>query len=140
MSRGSSLHCPGGRGAARPDSQGVMGATFEPGVRVSGHLLSEEIGRGGFSRVFRAEPDGGGAAVAIKVAVRPELVSALRAEGAVLRRLQGPHFVHIIAEHLDEDPPYFVLELCEGGDLRAKLDAAEGRRLPVAEALGLMEA
>jgi len=117
-----------------------MGVAFEPGVRVSGHLLSEEIGRGGFSRVFRAEPVGGGEPVAIKVAVRSELLSALRAEGAVLRRLQGPRFVRIIEEHLDQDPPYFVLELCPGGDLRAKLERSPARRLPEGEARALMDA
>lgn len=115
-------------------------ATIEPGVQVSGHLLSEEIGRGGFSRVFRAEPLGGGAAVAIKFAVRPELVAALRAEGAVLRRLQGPRFVKILDERLDEDPPYFVLELCEGGDLRARLRAAPGGRLEPDEAISVFKA
>ena len=110
---------------------------FKPGVVVSGRLLSEEIGQGGFSRVFRAEPVGGGEAVAIKVAVRPELVSALHAEGAVLRRLRGPRFVEILEEHLDADPPYFVLELCPGGDLRALLDRAPGKRLAPDEVLRL---
>jgi serine/threonine protein kinase len=103
---------------------------IEPGVCLSGHLISAEIGAGGFSRVFRAEPVGGGPSVAIKVAVRSELVTALRAEGAVLRRLRGPRFVRILEEHLEEDPPYFVLELCEGGDLRAHLDRSPGKRLP----------
>ncbi len=107
-------------------------------LKISGHLLTEEIGRGGFSRVFRATPEGGGPAVAVKVAVRPELVSALRTEGAVLRRLQGPRFVKIVAEHLDEDPPYFVLELCEGGDLRSKLEKEPARRLPHEEAVRLV--
>jgi serine/threonine protein kinase len=114
-----------------------------PGVTLSGHLISAEIGAGGFSRVFRAEPVGGGPAVAIKVAVRSELVQALRAEGAVLRRLQGPRFVKILEEHLDDDPPYFVLELCEKGDLRARLEKAEKRRLPPEEveklARGILE-
>jgi len=110
---------------------------LSPGVQLSGHLLSEEIGQGGFSRVFRAEPRGGGPAVAIKVAVRPELVTALREEGSVLRRLQGPRFVQILEEHFDEDPPYFVLELCEGGDLRAHLDGLEKKRLPPERVLAL---
>jgi serine/threonine-protein kinase len=108
-----------------------------PGVQLSGHLLSAEIGQGGFSRVFRAEPTGGGPAIAIKVAVRPELVTALREEGSVLRRLQGPRFVQILEEHFDEDPPYFVLELCEGGDLRAHLDGLEKKRLPPERVLEL---
>ena len=116
----------------------VDSARFEPGVRLSGHLISAEIGAGGFSRVYRAEPVGGGPAVAIKVAVRGELVSALRAEGAVLRRLQGPRFVKILEEHLEEDPPYFVLELCEGGDLRAHADRAPGKRVPPEVVQGLM--
>ncbi len=117
----------------------AVGTSLEPGVRLSGHLLSAEIGAGGFSRVFRAEPVSGGPAVAIKVAVRGELVQALRAEGAVLRRLQGPRFVKILEEHLEEDPPYFVLELCEAGDLRAHVDRAPLKRLPPADVARLME-
>ncbi len=102
---------------------------IEKGVKLSGHLLSEEIGQGGFSRVFKAVPEAGGPAVAIKVAIRPELVEALRAEGSVLRRLSGPRFVQIIEEHLDSEPPFVVLELCEGGDLRAHLDTQPEKRL-----------
>lgn len=107
------------------------------GVVLSGHLLSEELGRGGQSRVFRAIPEGGGPAVAIKVAIDPALVAALRAEGESLRRLTSPRFVRILEEHLDADPPFFVLELCPGGDLGRALADAPGRRLPVERALAL---
>jgi serine/threonine protein kinase len=111
---------------------------IEPGVCLSGHLISAEIGKGGFSRVFRADPVAGGPSVAIKVAVRSELVDALRSEGAVLRRLSGPRFVKILEEHLEDDPPYFVLELCDG-DLRAHLDAAPGKRIAPDQALAIMK-
>ena len=114
-----------------------MSGELKSGVELSGHVLSDEIGSGGYSRVFRAEPVGGGAAVALKVAVRPELVAALRTEGAVLRRLSGPRFVRILEEHLDADPPHFVLELCEGGDLRALLERSAGKRVPPADVLRL---
>src|SRR2546421_2700 len=53
---------------------GSVGSPLEPGLKLSGHLLSEEIGQGGFSRVFRAEPVGGGPSGAIKFAVKPENV------------------------------------------------------------------
>jgi serine/threonine-protein kinase len=123
-------------------ARSVSGQRIEPGVRLSGHVISEEIGTGGFSKVFRAEPLDGSAAVAIKFAIRPELVSALRTEGAVLRKLQGPRFVRVLEEHLEEDPPYFVLELCEKGDLRAHLERVGGR-LPPAEVerllIGILE-
>ncbi len=100
------------------------------GVTLSGHLLSEELGRGGMSRVFRAEPVGGGAAVALKVALDPALVGALRAEGATLRRLTSPRFVRILEERLDADPPHFVLELCPGGDLASLARGSPGGRVP----------
>jgi serine/threonine protein kinase len=115
----------------------VRGVPLDVGVTFSGHLLSEELGRGGMSRVFRADPVRGGAAVAVKVALDPALVGALRAEGATLRRLSSPRFVKILEEHLDADPPYFVLELCPGGDLGALAAAAPDRRLPVARVLEL---
>jgi serine/threonine-protein kinase len=108
-------------------------------MTLSGHLLSELIGAGGYSRVFRAEPTNGGPAVAVKVAIRPELVLVLRSEGALLRRLQGPRFVQILEEHLDQDPPFFVLELCPGGDLRAFLDRAPGKRLAPDRAFALAQ-
>jgi serine/threonine-protein kinase len=110
-----------------------MAPALERGLKLSGNLLSEELGAGGFARVFRAEPEGGGAPVAIKVAIRPELVTALREEGAALRRLRGPRFVKVLAENLDADPPHIVLELCPGGDLRARLERSPGKRLPPKE-------
>lgn len=109
----------------------------EVGLVFSGHLLSEELGRGGQSRVFRAVPEAGGPAVAVKVAIDPALVSALRAEGDSLRRLTSPRFVRILEERLDADPPFFVLELCPGGDLGRALAAAPGGRLPPARVLEL---
>jgi serine/threonine protein kinase len=96
----------------------------------SGYVLGEEIGRGGFARVHVAEPVGGGDAVAIKVAVRPELVAALRSEGQLLRRLESPYFVRILEEVVDADPPYAVLEYCAGGDLRRHMEEAGGRLAP----------
>jgi len=116
---------------------GASGPGVEVGVVFSGHLLSEELGHGGQSRVFRAVPEAGGAAVAIKVAIDPALVTALRAEGDSLRRLTSPRFVRILEEHLDADPPFFVLELCPGGDLGRALAGAPGGRLPPARVLGL---
>jgi serine/threonine protein kinase len=96
---------------------------------LSGYLVTGELGQGGQARVVRAAPAGGGPEVAIKLALDPRLVQALRAEGGVLRRLEGPRFVRVLAEHLDEDPPFVVLELCPGGDLRQRLRAAPGGRL-----------
>jgi serine/threonine-protein kinase len=112
-------------------------AELKSGVELSGHILSDELGVGGQARVFRAEPVNGGPAVALKVAVKPELVTALRTEGAVLRRLSGPRFVKILEEHLDADPPHFVLELCPGGDLRVLLGKTEGNKLPPADVVRL---
>ncbi|HZU95551.1 MAG TPA: serine/threonine-protein kinase [Planctomycetota bacterium] len=122
---------------------GGVSAAIEPGVQISGHLISEEIGAGGYSRVFRATPVNGGAAVAVKVAVKPELVAAMRAEGAVLRRLRGARFVRVLEEHPEADPPYFILELCAGGDLRALAARMPAKRLApervLVLALGILE-
>ncbi len=105
---------------------------------LSGYELREEVGRGGFARVHRAEPTGGGDAVAIKIGIRPELLSVLRHEGELLRQLRSPHFVQIIEEAVDADPPYFVLEFCGGGDLRAAMLDAPGERLPPGRVIELI--
>lgn len=117
---------------------------LDVGVVLSGHLLSRELGRGGMARVFLASPAQGGAAVAIKVALDPRLVEALRAEGATLRRLRSPRFVRVLEERLDADPPHLILEHCPGGDLGEACAAApEGRLAPervMALAIDVLEA
>src|SRR5439155_577574 len=101
-------------------------------VRIGADRSREERGGHGDAE-RRAEGDGTNAVHGFSLA------AALRTEGADLRRLQGPRFVKILEEHLEDDPPYFVLELCEKGDLRAALDRAEGRRLSPEVVLRLAE-
>lgn len=100
------------------------------------YLLHGAIGTGASGRVYVAEDTRLRRRVAVKV-----LHAALAEDGAFLRRfraeaqlaasLHHPHIVTVF-DWGEDDVPFMVLELLEGGSLRAMLDA--GTPLSVAQA------
>lgn len=104
------------------------------GDRVDDFLLLEKLGEGGFGEVWKAVRSGDmDTPLALKVATRPEAVSALRKEGVLLHALSHPCIVPILEAHADADPPYLVMEYVPGQSLRARLDAS--KRLAPEEAV-----
>jgi serine/threonine-protein kinase len=100
------------------------------------YLLHGAIGTGASGRVYVADDTRLRRRVAVKV-----LHAALAEDAAFLRRFRAEaqlaaslHHPHIVTVHDwgEDDVPFMVLELLEGGSLRAMLDA--GTRLSVAQA------
>lgn len=111
-----------------------MGRTLKAGDAISEFILDREIGSGGFARVWRAvHKHLPGRVVAIKIPDNAEFVRQLAGEGRIQHRLDHPRIVRTLGLDLDADPPYFVMELVDGGSLRARL--RRDGRLPCDEAL-----
>jgi len=103
------------------------------GVRLdTRYLRLESVGRGGLGRVWRGRLLSVDRPVAIKMleaideVFRPDQKQALirRFERAVRdhARLVSPYIVQIFDQNPDHAPPYFVMELAPGGNLKALLD------------------
>jgi len=104
------------------------------------------IGRGGMATVYRSTHPGLRQTVAVKVlhahlADDPDLLVRFEREAQAVAALRHPNIVRVVDfDHIDEH--YFmVMEYVEGATLAARLGeiAAEGRRMPAAEVLGLFE-
>ncbi len=121
--------------------------TLEPGQTLSRYRLVEKIGEGGMGIVWKALDSELNRHVAIKI-LPPELTAdaerrlRFKREAQAAAALNHPHIatIHEVGEH--EGTPFLVMELVEGGSLRAlirqrPLPLEEWLRLalPVAEAL-----
>lgn len=110
--------------------------------RVGGYRIVERLDEGGFGVVFRAEPEAGGAPVAIKIlhaalVASPNAVARFEREVQSIRRVRHPGVLTVLdAGELDDGRPYFVMELLSGVSLERRL-ATRGR-LPVSEALAIL--
>jgi tetratricopeptide (TPR) repeat protein len=101
---------------------------------IAGYELLDELGSGGFGRVYRARHSELGER-AIKIAIDPAYARYLRQEGRAVGRLHHPRIVAIHHMDVDHDPPYLVMEYLPGGDLRHLLSQGP---LPVARAAQIM--
>lgn len=127
----------GGLSRQRSDSGVVSGTRCGPGLYAQGnYALEEEIGRGGFARVYRARNADTGEAVAAKVCpfkkTKPE---AVQREVEMMLMLRHPSIVRLWDVVLENAHNRVVLieELVTGGDM---FDLVSGRGgLPEAVAL-----
>ncbi|MCX3285528.1 protein kinase [Streptomyces sp. NEAU-H22] len=111
------------------------------------YQLEEKLGRGGMSVVWRATDRLLGRSVAVKELPYDDTLSAAQArrqrdrtlrEARAVAQLSHPHIivVHDVVE--DDERPYIVMELIEGGSLadrlahRGPVDAAEAARIGIA--------
>ncbi|GIW70619.1 MAG: hypothetical protein KatS3mg102_0161 [Planctomycetota bacterium] len=99
-----------------------------PGMTVGCYQLEDCLGRGGFGEVWRATALEGarvprGHKVALKLALEPDYVELLRAEGALQLWLEHPGIVRVFEVNTAPPRPYVVMELVEGTNLREHLRA-----------------
>ena len=104
------------------------------GAIVSGCQIEVRIGRGGMGEVFRARELKTGAAYAIKTllpAATERLVARFQREAHAQARVdKHPNVARIHSAGQAMGRPYLIMDLAEGGDLRARL----GAPLPATEA------
>ncbi len=111
--------------------------------QVPGVDLGEEIGRGGFARVFRGVQVAVNREVAVKIDSRPLDDERNRRrflrEATASGRISGhPHVVSLIDVGTTRDNrPYLVMELCPNGSLSQLLRATGPLRVDEARELGL---
>jgi serine/threonine-protein kinase len=113
-----------------------------PAHQVGPYRLEEEIGRGGMSRVFRAERTDGGfeQTVAVKL-LRMGLDTEaarrrFRLEQQVLATLRHPHIAALLDGGLTaDDVPYLVMEHVEGRPITTYCDE---NRLPIPDRVALL--
>jgi calcium-dependent protein kinase len=114
------------------------------------YKLGEPIGEaGGYGQAFRCTEISTGIERAVKIIKlngrtnfrkNRAALEMFKTEIQIMRRLQHPHLVHGIAKFEDPDNLFFVMELCEGGDLFERLAqrATERKHFSEAEASDLI--
>jgi hypothetical protein len=119
--------------AARPASDPPHAAVTRPrvGMQLGKCLLTEKIGQGGSSVVFRALHRTLDVSVAVKVLLMDnnpgsEIMASLRGEARLLAKLAHPNIVRVLDFEADGPFPYLVLEFVEGLSL-AELISQSGR-------------
>src|SRR5262245_34786231 len=105
------------------------------GRQLGHHIILDELGRGGSSRVYRAHDVSGGDVVAIKILPndaedRVGFVRRFEREVKVVAQLDHPNIVAVYDHGETDDLVYLVMQLVAGGTLRTRM----GRPLPIVEA------
>lgn len=89
-------------------------------IEIPGYDLIKEIGRGNFGTVWQAERKKTGQKVAIKIVDNETDINwtYFRRELEFLRELEEhPNTLTILDAQLEQDPPYIVMPLADGGSL-----------------------
>ena len=112
----------------------VAGSSLAPGTTVAGYRIEVLIGRGGMGAVYRADEEGLGRKVALKV-IAPELAQDDRFRERFLREsriaasLDHPHIVPIYQAGEQDGVLFLAMRYVEGSDL-AELLAENGALEP----------
>jgi serine/threonine protein kinase/class 3 adenylate cyclase len=103
-------------------------------LELAGYRLFERLGEGAFGVVYRAEQQGSGKTVAVKV-LSPSLGEQestrhrFAQELERLRKVKAPGLVKVLDERLDHHPPFIAMELVDGKPLEVALRGAEPERI-----------
>jgi serine/threonine-protein kinase len=112
------------------------------GARFGQHEVVRLVGHGATASVFEARHVTLGKRVAVKVlhdhlAATSDYAARFVREGQVAAQLHHPSIVDVIDVGVENGMPYLVMELLEGHDLRAELDARMKLSVPAALAVFL---
>lgn len=97
-------------------------------VQIPGYKLTQELGRGSFGTVWKAERTQTGQQVAVKIVEQAEAINwdYFRRELDFLREIEEhPHTLTILDAQLENNPPYIVMPLAEGGSLEEAANGSE---------------
>ncbi len=108
---------------------------------VPGYEILGELGHGSMGVVYKARQRGVDRLVALKMIragsrAQPELLQRFLAEARVVASLQHPNIVQLHEINLEQDSPFFSMELIEGGSLAQRL---LGRPQPFDESAQLVQ-
>lgn len=115
------------------------------GRQFGNYLVEAEIGKGGFARVYKGRHlTLDERAVAIKVFQGTSFDSQeererFLQEAHILEKLKHPHILHIHDVSQLDGVPYLVVDYASKGSLRDLLSKRAPQRLPLAEALNIMQ-
>lgn len=122
------------------------------------YTLEEELGSGGFAKIYRASEESRSESVAIKVAISiddPSYAKSLREEAKIIERFSHQNIVRLQpiprmdkegellyanAVELIGNPVFFVMEYLAGGTLEEYLKQAKRLTVPEAAEIGLQVA
>jgi serine/threonine protein kinase len=93
--------------------------------RISHYVLKQEIGSGGFGKVYLGKDLNTGQRVAIKMIPNSLIVSSKR-EIEIMRSLKHENIVELYDDVKTTDQTYLFLEYCQGGDLKDLIEASQG--------------
>jgi eukaryotic-like serine/threonine-protein kinase len=117
----------------------MMGLSMDPGKRVTDRYVIEGVlGRGGMGTVVRAFDERLDRHVAMKIlradlAENPVILERFVCEARASSRIRGEHVARVLdVGEMDGQLPFFVMELLEGRDLAAELEAVGPLPIPVA--------
>src|SRR5690349_15072018 len=100
------------------------------GKEIRGYRIRDEVGKGAFGAVYRAEQTVIGREVAIKIilpeyANRPDFIRSFEAEAQLVARLEHIHIVPLFDYWRDPDGAYLVMRLLPDS-LRDEIARSEG--------------
>ncbi|NOT02905.1 MAG: protein kinase, partial [Phycisphaerales bacterium] len=104
--------------------------------RVPGYNTVELLGKGAYGEVWRAEQVRTSKQVALKLFVQRQGLDWIFLQREVERLVRldrHPHIVTLLDTDLASEPPFYAMDLIEGGSLEQFV--GEGKRVPVARAL-----
>jgi hypothetical protein len=96
------------------------------GQTIGGFRVEARLGAGGMGTVYRAVPEAGGKAVALKFLSAPlgadaDLRGRFAREVKVMRGLSHAGIVRVLADGQSDGMPWFAMELLSGSDLGARI-------------------
>jgi len=77
------------------------------------YLIEDEIGEGGMGKVFRVTHEGNSFALKICTDLDEESVKRFKREVRLMNSVNHENVIEILEMNLDNDPPYFVMPLCQ---------------------------
>ena len=115
-------------------SQGFFGE-LEPGSRIAGYVIEEQIGAGGMAVVFRARDEMLGRLAAVKViappmAGDPEFRARFLRESRSVAAINSQHIIPVYGAGEAEGTLYIATRFAAGGDLAALARRAGGFLAP----------
>jgi len=95
------------------------------GEMVGPFTLGEVLGHGGFAHVYRATgPDGAEVALKVLTGLQDGSVERFEQEARLLEQVSGRGFPEFVESGLDDEQPWFAMELLHGSTLRDHVRSA----------------